>query len=145
MQGGKRLSLFQFSAWLPSLKVKSVSGTENAIKVCSERKEETEHRLSSPTFKFTHLKHTCYLIKDVVGELCALLLSLGDYRFQFKPMTQHLIIVVLDIALETRQFHEFLSTNLLMKSKLSSNCSLGHPWFSNCQPNYVFCLKLDSF
>ena len=125
--------------------MKSVSGTENAIKVCSERKEETEYKLSSSTFKFTHLKHTCYLINDVVGELCAMLPSLGDYRFQFKPMTQHLIIVVLDIALETRQFHEFLSTNLLMKSKLSSNCSLGHPWFSNCQPNYVFCLKLDSF
>ena len=115
------------------------------VKVCSERKEETEHRLSSSTFKFTHLKHTCYLINDVVGELCAMLLSLGDYRFQFKPMTQHLIIVVLDIALETGQFHDFMSTNRLMKFKLSSNFYLGHPWFSNCQLNYVFCLKLDSF
>ena len=67
--------------------MKSVSWTENAIKVCSERKEETEQRLSSSTFKFTHLKHTCYMINDVVGELCAMLLILEDYRFQFKPMT----------------------------------------------------------
>ena len=62
VNAGRKATLFVSVLSMTSKSESEVSvwGTENAIKVCSERKEETEHKLSSSLFKFTHLKHVLF-------------------------------------------------------------------------------------